>query len=468
METPLTPDADEILDPIQQRIADYAFGLSFDALTPEAIHAAKLRIIDTLGALISGFSGEPCRNARGLAATMPSARGATVLGTRMKTSPDMAAFVNAATARYVNFTDTYHWRGSARGHPSDVITPVLAAAEQSHTSGREFITGIVLAYEVFMRIADVFDNDGFDYTTFGCLGAAVGAGKMLGLTAAQFPHCVSMAVVPNNALRQTRVGHLTNWKMAASGQAGRAGVFAALLAQAGMEGPCRPFTGKAGWCDHIARNRFKLETFGGAGTPFKIPDTTIKMRPAVGLIIAAALAAEKLAPVANASAIAHIVVEVHKKAKAASGTGAHDWNPESPETADHSIPYIVAAALLDGRLTPQSYDSARLRDPQLRALMQKIEVVGNDAYTQAYQRLPAQQCARVTLITFTGERRAAEVSYGKSGQSMEAAGSQVIDKFRALLTEPLGVQRVSEILDRLLHLEEIKDVAELPQLLVLD
>ena len=254
MNKPEERSVNKAVDSIQQRLTDYACALNYDGLSPEAIHAAKVRIIDTLGALIGGFFGEPCRIARNLAAQMPNPSGATVIGTRMKTTPDMAAFVNATTARYVEMTDIYHWPGSSEGHPSDVVTPVLAAAEHAQVSGREFITSVVLAYEVYLRISDVFHNPGFDHTNFACLGTAVAAGKLLGLSPDQLSHCISMAVVPNIILRQVRTGHLSMFKAAAAGQAGRAGVFAALLARAGMEGPHLPFEGKAGWCDHVARN----------------------------------------------------------------------------------------------------------------------------------------------------------------------------------------------------------------------
>src|SRR6202030_3988115 len=120
---------------IQQRLTDYACGLNYDALSPEAIHAARVRIIDTLGALIGGFFGEPCQIARNLAAQMPDPDGATVIGTRMKTTPDMAAFVNGTTARYAEMNDSYHWPGTAHGHASDAITPILAAVEHAHVGG---------------------------------------------------------------------------------------------------------------------------------------------------------------------------------------------------------------------------------------------------------------------------------------------------------------------------------------------
>ena len=133
------------VDGIQRRMTEYAENLRFSALTPEAVHAVNLRVLDTLGVLVAGFSGEPGRRLRNLAATMPHPAGATVLGTRMKTTPDMAAMVNATTMRYTEFTDVNHWPGSYHGHPSDVITPLLAVAEHVQCTGRELITSIVLA-----------------------------------------------------------------------------------------------------------------------------------------------------------------------------------------------------------------------------------------------------------------------------------------------------------------------------------
>src|SRR5687767_12323801 len=98
-------------DSIQERLTDYACALNFGALPPEAIHAAKVRVIDTLGALIGGFFGGPCRIARDLAAGMPNQHGSTIIGTRMKATPDVAAFVNATTARYMEMNDGYHRPG---------------------------------------------------------------------------------------------------------------------------------------------------------------------------------------------------------------------------------------------------------------------------------------------------------------------------------------------------------------------
>src|SRR5690242_11873384 len=129
------------VDTIQQRLTAYACALTYEAIPAEVIHAAKIRVIDTLGVLIGAFFGAPCRLARDLAAQMSDTHGSTIIGTRIKTRVDMAAFVNATTARYLEFTDVYHFPGSSHGHPSDVISPVLAAAEHARRSGSDFLTG---------------------------------------------------------------------------------------------------------------------------------------------------------------------------------------------------------------------------------------------------------------------------------------------------------------------------------------
>src|SRR5712671_3615609 len=105
MNKPAEGNIQKTLDSIQQRLTSYACDLNFEVLSPEAIHAAKVRVIDTLGALIAGFFNEPSRIARNLAAQMPNSAGATIIGTRMKTTPDLAAFVNGTTARDPELTD---------------------------------------------------------------------------------------------------------------------------------------------------------------------------------------------------------------------------------------------------------------------------------------------------------------------------------------------------------------------------
>ena len=451
------------IDTIQQCLANYACELTWDDLTTEAIHATKVRIIDTLGALTGGFFGPTCQIARNLAARLPNPSGATVIGTRFKTTPDMAAFVNGTTARYVEMNDAYHSPGVFGGHPSDVIMPVLAVAEHAHASGREFMVAVVLAYEVYLRLADAVVNPpGFDYTNYICAGTALAAGKLLNLSSIELAHCISIAVVPNNALFQSRTGHLSMWKAAAAGQAGRAGVFAALLARAGMEGPHLPYEGKAGWCDHVARKRFSLDAFGGHGNPYKVQETIIKPRSLCAATISSVLAAEKVAPLSNIRDVDKVTVEVYKKAKDYVGTDENCWNPDSRETADHSIPYVVAATLIDGTASPRSLDDAHLWNPDLRALMKKIEVVENAEYTKAYGQHPVEHHTRITVIKRNGDQLVAKVGGDQDDLAAHKSDAEIENKFRGLTEDTLGARRSKAILARLWKLERIENVGEIP------
>jgi 2-methylcitrate dehydratase len=454
-------DTQKAVDSMQQRLTSYACDLTYDRLSQDAIHAAKVRIIDTLGALVAGFFGDPSRICRDLAAQMPDVSGVTIVGTRMKSLPDIAAFANATTARYPELTDSYHWPGSHHGHASDMIMPILAAGEYVHASGRDLITAVVLGYEVFLRISDAFRNPGFDNTMFGCIGTAVAAGKLLALSPGQMAHCISMAVVPNAVLKQIRRGDRSMFKAAAAGQAGRAGVFAALLAREGMEGPHLPFEGKAGWCDHVALNRFTLDKMGSGAEPFKILLTQIKTRPASGETSSAIFAAEAIAPLGNIKDARKIVVETFKYALDIAGTGEHRWHPDRA-SADGSIPYCVGVALMDGTVTPRSYNNAHLTNPELQALMQKIEVVENPDFSKAFERIPIEHRTRVTVTMASGQKIVGDAGADENDLSTPKSDAQIEAKLRSLTEDVLGTQRVTAILKQLWALDRMADVAAIP------
>lgn len=450
------------VDVIQAYLTRYTSELAFENLTPEVVHAAKVRIIDTLGVLIAGFDGEPCRIARMLAAEVPHEQGATILGTRIKVPMEMAAFANGTTARFAELTDMYHWPGSAYGHPSDVVAPLVSVAEVAHASGRDLISAVVLGYEIFCRFSDVFHNRGFDPSNFACIAIAMASGKLLGLSPSELSHCVALAVTPNVILRQVRVDHLTMYKVVAAGHAARAGVFAARLARAGMEGPHLPFEGKAGWSSYVAgEKKFSLTEFAGAGRPFKIVSSQLKFRPCAGNTMSSVLAAEKLGPLPNSEDVQQLTVEVYDRAKIASASSAHFWNPKSAETADHSIPYLVAVALIDGTLTRQSYDDERLWSPRVRELMRKVEVVENDEFTQAYEGTPQAHHTRITLVMKSGEKRIAASGGDADDVASPKSDAQVTAKFNALTQDALGRERADRILDCLWNSERTGEVAQL-------
>ncbi len=458
------------MDVLQQRLAQYAGGLSAGAMAPRTLHEACVRVIDTLGALLGGFDDEPNRIARALAVDMPLAGGATVLGTALQVPADIAAFVNGTATRSAEINDVYHRPGSKNGHPSDVIAPLFAVAQTTRANGRDFLAAVVIAYEIYLQFADHFHNRSFDASNFCTIAVAAAAARLLGLPAAWIAEAISIAAVPNNALNQSRTGHLTMWKSAAAGQAGRAGVFAALLAGKGMRGAHEPFSGKHGWCNHVAQGAVALGALGNDDSvPFKIHESIIKPRMACLHTLAPILAAEKAAARLGGQLgdVARVRVEVYRANERALASVEktevdHHWHPDSRETADHSIPYCVAATLLDGSVSPRSFDSAHLSSPALRALLDKTELAENSLFTAAYEKLPVQYRCRVTASLHSGAAIVGETGAEHGDLSDPKSDDQIAAKFRSFAEDRLGASRTEATLEKLWALAALENVAALP------
>jgi len=160
--------------------------------------------------------------------------------------------------------------------------------------------------------------------------------------------------------------------------------------------------------------------------------------------------------------VQRVTVETYERAKIGMGTGEHHWNPDSRETADHSIPYVVAAALMDGTVTPKQFDEAHLRSPELRALLAKIEVVANDEFTRAYEKLPVEHHTRVNVVTLGGERIVGEAGGDKGDLAQPKSDAQIAEKFLGVTEEFLGAGRAKAVLERLWKLEKLDNAAQIP------
>lgn len=195
--------------------------------------------------------------------------------------------------------------------------------------------------------------------------------------------------------------------------------------------------------------------------PFKILDVRTKNRPAAGPAIAAILAAEKLAPL-KIEDIKQVIIEVHKDAKERTCIGEPPWSLESREDADHSTPFLVAITLRDGTVTLHSFDDAHLWNPELRALMKKIEVVENAGFTKAYKQVPQEHRARVVVVTNSGERLAADAGGDADDLAAPKSAAQIEEKFRSLAQESLSQKRADALLEQLWKLEDLRDVGVIP------
>ena len=222
------------MDRTADLLADYASSLTYEDLTPEAAHHVRRRLLDSLGCAIGAYDSEPARIARTLAGQISHSQPARIIGSGHTSSPDMAAFANAVMVRYLDCNDNFF--SLAGGHPSDMIPAALAAADANRVSGARAMTAIAVAYQAFCSIADQIPLGelGWDQGVLAALGSACAAANVMRLSPEQTREAISLAVTPNLALGQTRVGELSMWKGCATAAAARAGVFAALLAGEGM------------------------------------------------------------------------------------------------------------------------------------------------------------------------------------------------------------------------------------------
>ena len=446
------------MDEIVNYLSDYAQALTFTDCPTEVVHHAKRMLIDTLGCAIGGYPSEPSAMARSLAATISSRQPATVLGSGQPTSLELATFANGVMMRYLDFNDGYTSQES--GHPSDAIAAVLSPAEVAHSDGRQVITATVLAYEVFCRLCDAIcvRDRGFDHVTIGGIASTVAAAKVLGLSHAQMRQALNLSIAANVALYQTRIGEVSLWKGCAFANASRNAVFAVQLAALGMSGPAPIFPGAGGFFRAVSQTPFTLAPFGDATQPFKILECIVKRFP-LGLysqtVVDAALQVQR--QIANIDEIETVHVSTLQTAVNIMAGDAEKWRPTNRETADHSMPYTTAVALMYGTVESRHFEAEYLQNPRLLALVQKVQVSVSE---EANRRAPEAMLSRVEVVTRQGVHHIAEVPYHRGHYKNPMSDSDINEKFRALASDCMAPEQISSLLERLWHLEDVSDIGE--------
>jgi 2-methylcitrate dehydratase len=450
------------MDPTTEYLSDYACGLTYEDLSPEAIHQVKRTVIDSVGCAVGAIDSEPASIARRMASRVQGNPPARIFGTSQETSTDLAAFANTVLVRYLDCNDAYAARGT--GHPSDMIPGVLAAADGHRMDGQAAITAITAAYEVFCRLADEVPLKGWDQGMFAAIGATCGAGMILGLDRKAMGNAISIAITTGVPLGVTRIGELSMWKGCATAAAVRTAVFAAELAAEGMTGPANPFEGRDGLWQHLGVEAPKWEGFGGRAKPFRITATSFKAYPSVlhtqgpiGLVL-------ELRDRLGTAEIESVHMATYGEAVRRTATEAEKWDPETRETADHSAPYLVAAAFQDGGVTPATFAPSRVRDPALRSLIKKLKVVEEPEFTRRY---PAESCTRIEVTTTDGRRVVAETNHPKGHYRNPLTDSEVEGKFRALAFGALGAEGCDRVLAEVWNLENAATLDRLFESLVI-
>jgi 2-methylcitrate dehydratase len=374
-----------------QNLAAFVERVRFADLSDKAAADLKIRVLDTLGVAIGALDAAPIRAIGKLTAELGGAPLSTLIGGG-KTAPDRAAFFNGALSRYLDFMDSYIATGETC-HPSDNLGAVLAAAEMRGASGADFLTALAVAYQVQARLSDEAPvrDKGFDHTTQGAYAAAAGVAKALAASREAIANAVAISGTANNALRVTRTGALSHWKGLAYPHTAMAATHAVLLAAHGITGPQQVFEGNKGFKEAIAgpftidwRNedleRVRL-------TIVKKHNAEIHSQSAIDAVleirqrpnfVAGAVRAVRL----KTFAVAHQII--------GGGVEGDKRTVRTKEEADHSLPYLLAVALLDGEVQPEQFLPERIGAADVQELLRKVTVTPDAALSAQFpQQLPA-------------------------------------------------------------------------------
>ena len=455
---------------LAHQLANYACSLNFEDLSKNVVHEVKRRVIDSLGCALGAWNEEPCEIARKVVLDFSAKNGATVLGTNHMAPPDWAAFANGCCIRYFDYNDTYLSKEPA--HPSDNFAAVFAVAESVGANGREAILAAAIAYEVQCRLCDAASirARGWDHPTYGAFSTALACAKLMKLDSERTRHAINIAGVHCAAFRQARVGELSHWKGVAFANASRLGVYAALLARAGMTGPAPIFEGAMGFEKELGVSLGKVgevfdksqEAIPGEGSASMILRTSIKYWPAEyhsQSAIEAALFLRK--EIGDPAKIRSVRIESHDASVDIIGSEPEKWKPETRETADHSLPYITAIALLDGEVTEKQFQPERFSDPRIWKFLEEVTVQRNDELSALY----AKAVANIVHVTLQdGRVLTKRVDYPLGNALNPVSDEQLEGKFNSLVVPVLGEKGARELLDAAWKMDGVKTPNELMKL----
>lgn len=449
------------MDKTLSLLVDYTTGLKWDEVSAAARHDAVRRCVDTVGCALGGFNEKTTQIARKLALRATCPEGAHVLGTSMRVAPELAGFANSVASRSLEGNDAYPGGG---GHPSDMILPVFALAQHARAPVRSALEAIVVCYEIHDRLYRVLRlrEKGIDHGFYVATAMAAGAAKLLKLDRIRTGNAISLAATANLPLQVARTGVLSMWKGVAGPNAARNGMFAAILAAEGMGGPIAPFEEKHGLWELVGPHDIsplpeqQQEAILRADYKYYM----IEFHSQVPI-----LAALEMLKRVRPEEIASVEIDTYWFTWSEIGSGAEKWRPRTKETADHSLPYIIAATLVDGEFSERIFEPDRLDDARILSLIDKVAVREDPAFSALF---PTSVPCRMTVTKLDGERHVLELRNPKGHHDNPLTDEELGDKFRSLAARVLDSERIDSILERLWKLEGERSLDGLFEALVLD
>ncbi len=440
---------------ISRQIAEFAVNLKYEDLPESVVHEVQRYLYDSVGCAYGASHTKDVNIIRDIYLEMGGAGESTLLGFGDKMPAVNATLVNALMIRALDFNDIY-WKEDP-SHPSDIIPAALSVGEKVNASMKDVIVAIVLAYEFEQRMCE-FAVPGvrerkWHHATLTQFVSPIVAGKLLGLTVDQMVNAIGINGCHNHTIGCPTAGKLTMMKNTVDPMATQTGVFAALMAQRGYTGTEAVFEGKEGLMDVFGPDWNLDKLLGGLGKSYKILECSMKAFPTEALTHTHITCALKAVTENNISYDQIQEVRVTTIARACDILfDPHKYRPDSRETADHSLPYCLAAALVDHKVTTQSFSDEKLSDPRIWEVIDKIKGEASEEFEKMF---PAKQPSRVVVRTNDGREFAEYLEYPKGDPREPMSMEDLENKFNALSSKLLTPEAQAAKRDMIFSCQEL-------------
>jgi 2-methylcitrate dehydratase len=444
-----------------ESLAKYAARASFADLSAESRKQLPIHILDSLGCSIAALGAGPIQACREQVAEFGGTGPSTLIGGG-QANPIYASFWHTALVRYVDFMDNFLAR-TETCHTADNFGVALTIADYVGGSGRDLMLGVALGYTVQSRLVDQanFMTSGFDHTTQLAFSHNAAAGRLMGLSDRQIAHAIAMAAVSDASFAVVRAKPLSQWKGLASSQSALGAMNALFLARRGVEGPLQVVEGPLG-IDHLLRMKINIDWDkqgyeGIMESTIKKYNSMIHTQSAVHCMVELAKQ-NKLDP----GKIVSIEAEVFQLAYDFAGGGLYgtDRVIQTKEQADHSLPYLLAVAILDGDVQPAQFKPDRIIKADVQGLLKKVSVRAKHEYTDEY---PGKMPAKITVRFQDGKVIEHEVQDYPGLASHPFTWDDSVEKFDRLVAGRIdeGLSREIKGAVRSLENVQVRDLMKL-------
>jgi 2-methylcitrate dehydratase len=437
-----------------EALAKYAVRASFADLSAESRRQLPIHILDSLGCCIAALGAGPVEACHEQVAEFGGTGPCALIGGG-KANPIYAAFWHTALVRYVDFMDNF-LAPTETCHTADNFGVALTITDYVGGTGRDLMLGVALGYTVQSRFVDHanFMTSGFDHTTQLAFSHNAAAGRLLGLSEQQIANAIAMAAVSDASFAVVRAKPLSQWKGLASAQSALGAMNTLFLARRGVEGPLQVIEGPLG-IDHLLRMRIHIDWDkegyeGVVESSIKKYNSMIHTQSAVHCMVEL-VRQNKVDP----GKVISIEADVFQLAYDFAGGGLYgvDKVIRTKEQADHSLPYLLAVALLDGDVMPAQFKPDRIIKSDVQGLLKKVSVRPNAEYTEEY---PGKMPAKITVRLQDGKVIEHEVQDYPGLASDPFTWEDSVEKFDRLVSGRFDEVLCGEIKDAVQSVENIQ------------